>query len=176
MWFAKGFDEVLLKIPMQITWWDITCVFHGHGFILEVSVCIHVMYCFPDSHSMQSCFAVKNNWSISCFSAALVCHWTGVKIPLILTGPPGLPSSGHWNLKFPKPRPGISLMTCPISNHRCSWCCWGCWCAGWVDVTFSYDISSVQCQTRNLVWFTQTCLNAVAPSLLIDLMFFIHQT
>ncbi len=51
----------------------------------------------------------------------------------ILTGPPSLPSSGVWNLKCPKPRPGISLMTCPMPHQCCSWCCWGC---------FLYDFQS----------------------------------
>ncbi len=78
--------------------------------------------------------------SITCFWAAFVCGWTRVKIPSILAGPPGLPSSGVWNLKCPTPRPGISLMTCPITHQCCSWCCWGCWCAGWVGITFSYNI------------------------------------
>ncbi len=80
-------------------------------------------------------------WSISCFWAALVCGYMGVKIPSILARPPGLPSSGVWNLKCPKPQPSILLMTCPISHQCCSWCCCGCWCAGWVGVTFSYIIN-----------------------------------
>ena len=43
-------------------------------------------------------------------------------------------------LKCPKPWRGISLMTCLISHYGCSWCCWGCWCARWVGVTFYHII------------------------------------
>ena len=45
---------------------------------------------------------------------------------------------GHLGWASCKPRPDISLMTCPISHHGCSCWCWACWCAGWVGVTFSY--------------------------------------
>ena len=79
------------------------------------------------------CHTLYSYWSTHHVYHWLRCSWWIMETCFCLSRQVSLLHGSE--IECLKPRPGISLMTCPVSHHSRSWWCWGCWCAGWIGVT-----------------------------------------